>query len=343
MTKVYNREDAAFKATLLAPPVDDVLVRLMSPQDRARLMSKALPKDLLAQALKLAKPDRADLVLSGETPVSIKEADIKRAVEAYQASVADAVGKYAYYPADFNYLAHAIGASPVRYADWFHDLGGLHLTPGVTTIFAETGAGKTTMADLVAFNMLEQFNQDSSKILRVKLGESGTDLETFLRFSELAEALPETLPPMIIIDSVRLQTFDMGGASRSLSISNQLFRWLTEIDIFAIGHGISVILVMNPLAGEKDKIEQFRGDVESSVMAVVNLETWNTGKFKHRGEKNARQEATFLIPGEIARNGLPQALVTTGPESGVSSTFTASTSSNTPLRTAYGRTRITKP
>lgn len=338
MKKVYSRNDANFKATLLTPPIDDVLVRLMSPQDRGRLMMRHVPSaDLLSQALLAAN----DALEDGE---SLDRKTVKAALVAYRASIEAEIGQYANYPTDYNYLAHAIGSTPVRYADWFHDLGGLHLTPGVTTIFADTGVGKTTMADLLTFNMLEQFDGDTSKILRVKLGESGSDLETFLRFSELAEALPAVLPPLIVLDSVRLQTFDMGGASRSLSISNQLFRWLTEIDIFAVGHGISVVLVMNPLGGEKDKIEQFRGDVESSVMSVVNLTSWNEGTFKHRGEKNARTETKFIIPGEIERNHPAVSLSATTPVAPLAtSTFVSGTTTNVGTRTAYGRTRASKP
>lgn len=338
MKKVYNRNDAGFKATLLTPPTGDVLVRLMSPQDRGRLMMRDVPSiDLLSKAIAAA----ADAIAAG-TSFDAKSA--KAAFAAYRDELKEEIGQYANYPTDYNYLAHAIGSTPVRYADWFHDLGGLHLTPGVTTIFADTGVGKTTMADLLTFNMLEQFNGDTSKILRVKLGESGSDLETFLRFSELAEALPSALPPLIVLDSVRLQTFDMGGASRSLSISNQLFRWLTEIDIFAVGHGISVVLVMNPLGGEKDKIEQFRGDVESSVMSVVNLTSWNEGTFKHRGEKNARTETKFTIPGEIERAQSAANLSATPPVAPlVTSTFSSGTSSGAGNRTVYGRTRATKP
>lgn len=340
MKKVYSRNDASFKATLLTPPVDDVLVRLMSPQDRGRLMMRDVPSvDLLSKAIAAAASE-----MGSGTPFDAKVA--KAAFAAYREELRNEVGQYANYPADYNYLAHAIGSTSVRYADWFHDLGGLHLTPGVTTIFADTGVGKTTMADLLTFNMLEQFKGDTTKILRVKLGESGSDLETFLRFSELAEALPEVLPPLIVLDSVRLQTFDMGGASRSLSISNQLFRWLTEIDIFAVGHGISVVLVMNPLGGEKDKIEQFRSDVESSVMSVVNLTSWNEGTFKHRGDKNGRVETKFVIPGEIERNRIAASLTATpaAEENLVPSTFKSSTSSfATGSRTVYGRTRATKP
>lgn len=338
--KIYSRNDASFQATLLTPPVDDVLVRLMSPQDRGRLMIREVPSaELLSKAI-------AEVVANFDFDSVFDAKAAKAAFAAYREELKEEIGKYANYPADFNYLAHALGSTSTRYMDWFHDLGGLHLTPGVTAVFADTGVGKTTMADLLTFNMLEQFEGDTTKILRVKLGESGSDLETFLRFSELAEALPAALPPMIVIDSVRLQTFDMGGASRSLSISNQLFRWLTEIDIFAVGHGIAVVLVMNPLGGEKDKIDQFRSDVESSVMSVVNLTSWNEGTFKHRGDKNGRIETKFVIPGEIERNQSAASLATTPAASaavaplvlkGSTSNFTSGG------RTTYGRTRVSKP
>lgn len=339
MAKVYHRSDAAFKATLLTPPVDNVQARLMSPQDRGALAMRSLPSvRVMTEALASIGED-----LGAE----FDESKALKVLRAYREGLAEEIGPYAHYPADYNYLAHAIGSSPNRYEDWLHDLGGLHLTPGVTAVFAGTGVGKTTMADLVVFNMLEEFDVkdgESSPVLRIKLGESGSDLETFLRFSELAEALPNQLPPVIVIDSVRLQTFDMGGASRSLSISNQLFRWLTEIDIFAIGHGVAVILVMNPLGGEEEKIEQFRVDVESSVMSVVNLSSWNEGTFKHRGELNSRTAANFKIPGSISRGTQPQELSSETFESTTeASVVTSNTRDSSSSRTTFGRTRATQP
>lgn len=331
MTKIYDRKDPAFVSTLLLPPTDDVLVRLMSPQDRGRLAKKKTPSvGLLMEALSEVADSNEDF--------NVDQAE--QVMCSYLEKLADSIGPYADYPEDFNYLANAIGSSPSRYESWFLELGGLHVTPGVTTIFAATGAGKTTMADLLAFNLIDRFTTPAS-IMRVKLGESGSDTETFLRFSELAEALPEQLPPVLIIDSVRLQTFDMGGASRSLSISNRLFRWLTEVDIFAVGHGVAVILVMNPLAGEADKIEQFRGDVESSVMSVINLDSWNSGTFKHRGEKNARQEQRFELPGEIARTGRAMPIEEALAE--VASPTIVASSAQAGGRTAYGRQVTTKP
>lgn len=331
--KVYNRQDPKFVETLLLPRTSDVLTRLMSPQDRAKLQKKLTPS---SSALEEALAEVAEMHEDFDEDVA------RRVMLKYIENLNDEIGPYAYYPADFNYLAHAIGSSPERYSPWAVDVGNLHITPGVTTIFAETGAGKSTMADLLVFNLLESFDSSES-IMRIKFGESGTDLETFLRFSELAEALPTQLPPVVVIDSVRLQTFDMGGASRSLSISNQLFRWLTEIDIFAVGHGVAVILVMNPLAGEEDKIEQFRGDVESSVMSVINLTSYNTGEFKHRGERNGRKSTPFVIPGEIERNSSVLLLNATDNQDASTVTTVTSSAANPGGRTPYGRKVVQRP
>lgn len=333
MTKKYDRKDPAFSSTLLLPPTYDVTTRLMSPQQRAALLKKSgiagVKADVLAEALKLAA--------IGDDPESLAPILLKTAREIQD----DQLGRFAFYPEDYNYLAAALGSMPTRYEDWFYDLGGLHITPGVTTIFADTGAGKTTMADLLVFNLIDAFKGDASKVMRIKYGESGSDLETFLRFSELAEALPEQLPPIIVIDSVRLQTFDMGGASRSLSISNQLFRWLTEIDVFAVGAGVSVVLVMNPLAGEEDKIAQFRGDVESSVMSVINLKDWHSGSFKHRGPANGRTETAFTLPGEIIQHSVSTNLVLDDvtADAATSTVIKAATATTTSTRTTYGRAR----
>lgn len=328
----YNRGDAAFRSTLLTPNLDDVTVRLMSPRERAALARR------VKQTVYNDVIDELVVDLSDSEEAALK---LKTALEAvYDAQV----GRFAHYPDDFNYLANAIGSSPNRYSPWFADVGGLHITPGVTTIFAETGAGKTTMADLLVFNLLDKL-YEPEQVMRIKFGESGSDLETFLRFSELAEALPSQLPPVIVIDSVRLQTFDMGGASRSLSISNRLFRWLTEVDVFATGAGVAVILVMNPLTGEQDKIDQFRSDVESSVMSVVNLKTWNSGTFKHRGPMNGRVAADFLLPGEIERDTEGQEVTAeTEPQSvETSSVLNPSTTAQTGIRTTFGRVRAVQP
>lgn len=332
--KQYNRNSKEFQATLLRPANLSSAHRLMTPAERARLVKQRVKLNDL-------RTDTLAEVLSEVSDVSSPEEVAQKLFLALEDAYADALGPYADYPDDFNFLASALGSVPVRYENWTTKVGELILTPGVSTIFAETGAGKTTMADLLCFNMLDKFDQDTSKVMRIKFGESGSDLETFLRFSELAESLPEQLPPLIIIDSIRLQTFDMGGASRSLSISNKLFRWLTELDVFAIGSGISVILVMNPLAGEEDKIAQFRSDVESSVMSIIDLTSWNTGKFKHRGPENGRQWAQFSIPGEITREVGSQTLekvvdtVVTA-ESNISAATGRSSSTRV---TAYGRQR----
>lgn len=335
--KQYNRNTPDFQATLLKPANLSPAHRLMTPAERARLIKQRVRLgELREDTLREVLTEVSDVSSPGETA--------EKLLLALEDAYADAIGPYADYPDDFNFLASALGNVPVRYENWFFKVGELMLTPGVSTIFAETGAGKTTMADLLCFNMLDAFDQDSSKVMRIKFGESGSDLETFLRFSELAESLPEQLPPVIIIDSIRLQTFDMGGASRSLSISNKLFRWLTELDVFAIGAGISVILVMNPLAGEEDKINQFRSDVESSVMSIIDLTSWNTGKFKHRGPENGRQWASFSIPGEIVRDADSQPLaqaVDTAFEA-PSSVSAATGRSAATKATTYGRQR-TKP
>lgn len=331
--KIYNRNSSEFQATLLKPANLSPAHRLMTPAERARLIKQRVKLNELREDTLLE-------VLTGVSDVSAPEDLARKLFSALEDAYVDAVGPYADYPDDFNFLASALGSVPSRYENWFTKVGDLILTPGVSTIFAETGAGKTTMADLLCFNMLDAFHQDSSKVMRIKFGESGSDLETFLRFSELAESLPEQLPPVIIIDSIRLQTFDMGGASRSLSISNKLFRWLTELDVFAIGSGISVVLVMNPLAGEEEKIAQFRSDVESSVMSIIDLTSWNTGKFKHRGPDNGRQWAPFTIPGEITRESSSQSLVaavdsTVKAESDIS----AATSRSSAQAATYGRQR----
>lgn len=335
--KQYNRNTPDFQATLLKPANLSSAHRLMTPAERARLIKQRVKLNEL-------RADILEEVLTEVSDVDHPKEIAKKLLLALEDAYADAIGPYADYPDDFNFLASALGNVPTRYESWFFKVGELILTPGVSTIFAETGAGKTTMADLLCFNMLDAFDQDSSKVMRIKFGESGSDLETFLRFSELAESLPEQLPPVIIIDSIRLQTFDMGGASRSLSISNKLFRWLTELDVFAIGAGISVILVMNPLAGEEDKINQFRSDVESSVMSIIDLTSWNTGKFKHRGPENGRQWASFSIPGEIVRDtgSQPLAQVVDTVFQAPSSVSAATVHSASTKATTYGRQR-TKP
>lgn len=131
------------------------------------------------------------------------------------------------------------------------------------------------------------------------MGESGSDLETFISFDELIEDLPAELPPVLIIDSLRLSLFDLEGAARSMSISNRVFRFLTEIDIFAQGHGIAVVCVMNPLSGDDTKIKEFLKDVESSIACIIDLKTWNRGQFRHRHPKFGRKTVEFTIPGEI--------------------------------------------
>lgn len=334
--KKYNRNSPEFQATLLKPTKLSPAHRLMTPAERARIIRQRVKLNELRE-------DTLADVLQDVTDVTEPEEIAEKLFAALELAYAQAIGRYADYPDDFNFLASALGNVPTRYENWFTKVGDLILTPGVSTIFAETGAGKTTMADLLCFNMLDAFHQNASKVMRIKFGESGSDLETFLRFSELAESLPEQLPPIIIIDSIRLQTFDMGGASRSLSISNKLFRWLTELDVFAIGAGISVVLVMNPLAGEEDKIAQFRSDVESSVMSIIDLTSWNTGKFKHRGPENGRQWAPFTIPGEIVRESASQPLVEAVDSTNkVESTVTTATATASPQTATYGRQR-TKP
>lgn len=330
----YNRAEPSFASTLLMPDVADVTMRLMSPRERAALHRR----------VKL--PALSELVdLLGSTDLESPEIAAKELLAAMQDYQDNIIGRFASYPDDFNYLANAIGKSESRYNPWFIDMNGLHITPGVTTIFADTGAGKSTMADLVVFNLLEHY-YEPEQVMRVKFGESGSDLETFLRFSELAEALPSQLPPVIVIDSVRLQTFDMGGASRSLSISNRLFRWLTEVDVFAVGAGVAVILVMNPLTGEEDKIAQFRSDVESSVMSVVNLKDWRSGTFKHRGPQNGRKEEHFTLDGEIEREGEGTNIRESGDvvltSATTSSELNPSTSATSQMRTSFGRVRTTK-
>jgi hypothetical protein len=110
--------------------------------------------------------------------------------------------------------------------------------------------------------------------------------------------------------------------------------------VFAVGAGIAVILVMNPLGGADDKIADFKADVESSVMSVVTLSDWRSGTYKHRSPKNGRVATQFRLPGSIARDEQSTDAIADGFEAATS--YKAATEESYSTQTMYGRVSTTK-
>lgn len=277
MSKSFSRNDQLLETMTFRPTESDPFTRL-GAYKKGSMKSVAYVVDTLIDQGILDKDER-DVVLD---------------------NFSDDASRYAGVDKDFNYLAGMIAVSP-RYSPWKMSVDDLPITPGLYTFFGSTKAGKSTLVDMLALRIATATKSD--RVIRVQVGEPGSDLDVFLSMEEVARSIESArdsvLPPVVVLDSLRLTLFDLPGSARSMAISAKLQRFLTEVNNFALGHGICVLAVMNPSSGNEDKIEEFFKDVEASLTCIVRVESGLRGTFAHRAPEFKRLETAFALTSQF--------------------------------------------
>lgn len=314
----YSRKDPILESMLLKPTEKDPFVRLGAyKRSNARATSYVI-NELVEQGF-LAE-DQKD-----------------QALDAFD----DDNSRYAGVDRDFNYLAGMLAISP-RYSKWGLSVDGLPITPGLYTFFGSTKAGKSTLVDMLALRIAETTKAD--RVIRLQVGEPGSDLDVFLSMEEVARAVEAArdcvLPPVVILDSLRLTLFDLPGSARSMAISAKLQRFLTEVNNFALGHGICVLAVMNPSSGTEEKIEEFFKDVEASLTCIVRVESGLQGQFAHRSPEFKRVDTPFALTTQFSDE---IGLTVDESESGEASNITVRNERPNGVPTELGRTKVQRP
>lgn len=318
MSKSFSRNDQLLEAMTFRPTESDPFTRL-GAYKKGSVKSVAYVVDALIDHGVVDEDDRDRIV----------------------DNLTDDSSRYAGVDKDFNYLAGMIAVSP-RYSPWNMSVDDLPITPGLYTFFGSTKAGKSTLVDMLALRIATTTKSD--RVIRVQVGEPGSDLDVFLSMEEVARSVEaardSVLPPVVVLDSLRLTLFDLPGSARSMAISAKLQRFLTEVNNFALGHGICVLAVMNPSSGTEDKIEEFFKDVEASLTCIVRVEAGLRGTFAHRAPEFKRVETAFALTSQFIDEAAP-----VESDAGATSVSEIKVRAERPngVPTELGRTKVQRP
>jgi archaellum biogenesis ATPase FlaH len=140
---------------------------------------------------------------------------------------------------------------------------------GLTIIFGEAGAGKTSLMS----NILQ--NDDFSSAL-ISWGEP--EPESVHEVSEMLYLLDFAVNQydVVLIDSLK-RLAHMGGAAMAGGVSRELLDWLTVMASTAAAHGWRVVATFNPQL-EAEKAENLYTAIKASVTTIVRLRGFSGNK-----------------------------------------------------------------
>lgn len=160
--------------------------------------------------------------------------------------------------------------------------GGIPYTPGVTMVVADTSAGKTQ----TALRWGAHAHSVNLHVGWVTLHEPARYSSAFNSLDQLADTLldEDKLPHVLIIDSLRLAQFTLGGNTRAGGVASGLFEFLTELNNAAEEAGIMLIALFNPLVKDDNAGDLFDKELSSSVHQFVRLTAFGKGTFSSRSQ-----------------------------------------------------------
>lgn len=145
---------------------------------------------------------------------------------------------------------------------------------------ADSSADPLTVEQSLAQAVEDKQKADGSNELEATLA-LGSQYPEFVDPAPTSEAYP-TEPYVLLIDSLRLIQFSMGGSIRSGGISNGFFGMLTDLDNIARAAGVLVVATFNPMVTAEDKKAELLDLLEASVTTTVEVSDYMRFSVKQR-------------------------------------------------------------
>lgn len=176
----------------------------------------------------------------------------------------------------------------------------LSFPPGVTILMGRTGAGKSKLAlgHLAAMNrdvLYVRFGEPLDRYFNLAAGIYGDTGEAGIALASfevdvaqwLADALLRARSPgrayrAVIVDSLRYLVYGPGGNTGRGGVNMTLFTDLSFLDTVAARAGLSVILVMNPLAVDDADYNRLLDIAAASVAGTIDVTTPTTIRYTSR-------------------------------------------------------------
>lgn len=169
--------------------------------------------------------------------------------------------------------------------------------PGVYLVTGGSASGKSTFT----MGLARVAPNDIERISYLEPEEGG---KSHYREHDLMQAIIESIllkkKRVIIIDSIRTFFYASGlGGTGAGGVSMGLYSILTTWDIFAQRMGVTIMMVINPLAVRGELLEQLFEAAKGSVTAILQFES--PTKYTYSSRKSQTREmkkGTFRSPAD---------------------------------------------
>lgn len=165
----------------------------------------------------------------------------------------------------------------------------LDLPSGVIPIFGVTGSGKSTMATYLTTLLKARYVRfgepeipsihDPKQVLSV--------IHDFLNNDEFKFLVIDSFRPFMFLDTEKA-SMGKGG------VNNALYMDFTALSSLATWAGKTILIVINPLAFNKDDVETVRSNLESSTVGMIHTLSYGSFTFVSRTSSNNRKPVTYI-------------------------------------------------